>query len=138
MLDRTSNLEGGRGYLNVDVKKPRPNEGSVQRGKPMKLHDILSSDLPEIDESIKECINDGQWLLFKSQTIACPGGSNRFYLKVGQSVYALSELGGVIQEIEKPNTNFSIDELFYFSDLPKPRSLSNAPFLQAPIMAQRN
>lgn len=101
----------------------------------MILHNILSSDLPEIDESIKECINDGQWLLFKSQTIVHPDARNSFYLKVGGSVYALSDRGRIIEEIERPDTNFSIDELFYFSDLPKPRSLSNTPLLHAPIAA---
>lgn len=33
----------------------------------MKLHDILSSELPDIDDSVKECVNLGEWLLFKSE-----------------------------------------------------------------------
>jgi hypothetical protein len=103
----------------------------------MKLNNILSSDLPEIDDSIKECINFGQWLLFKSQTIN-PNANNHLYLKVGQSVYELSDKGKIIQEIENSRTSLRIDELFYFSDLPKPRSLSNTPFLKASIETQRS
>jgi hypothetical protein len=93
----------------------------------MNLKNILSSELPEIDNSIKECVNQGQWLLFKSKTIVSSEAKTSLYLKVGTSVYALSDRGRVIKEVEKPNANFRIDEMFYFSDIPKPQSLSNAP-----------
>jgi len=103
----------------------------------MKLLDILSSDLPEIDESVKECINMGQWLLFRSGTIAGAEGKYHLYLKAGKNFYALSDRGKIMREIEKPRANFGIDELLYFSDLPKPRSLSNSPFIYSSIAARR-
>lgn len=104
----------------------------------MKLNNILSSELPEIDNSIKECVNLGQWLLFKSKTTSQAGAESSFYLKVGQCIYKLSDSGKVVQEIEKPRDNLRIDELFYFSDIPKPRSLSNTPFLNSSISTRIN
>ncbi|AIL60472.1 hypothetical protein [Pseudomonas alkylphenolica] len=92
----------------------------------MRFNNILSADLPEIDETIKECVNGGQWLLFKSDSISRSEVPADFYLKVGQSVYALDGEGHIVGELDRPNDNFRIDELYYFSDLPKPRSISNA------------
>ncbi|WP_434033356.1 hypothetical protein [Cupriavidus sp. a3] len=92
----------------------------------MKLHDILSTDLPDIDDSTKECVNLGQWLLFKSEKRQ-EGARDKvaFYLKAGASVYGLNEKGAVLEELDRKYENLQIDELYYFSDLPKPGSLSN-------------
>lgn len=91
----------------------------------MKSNNILSADLPEIDESVKECVNQGQWLLFKSRTQV--GADAAFFLKAGSAVFGLNARGTVLEQIEKTQDGLEIDELFYFSDLPKPDSLSNAP-----------
>lgn len=93
----------------------------------MKLNNLLSSDLPEIDESIKECINLGQWLLFKSKSKKHT--SAVFYLKAGTSIFEVSKQGKVLKESK--TRNISIDELYYFSDMPRPHSLSNASITQA-------
>ncbi|GAA4791022.1 hypothetical protein [Lysobacter hankyongensis] len=90
----------------------------------MKLKNISSKTLPAIDESIKECVNLGQWLLFKSSSIkekddAC------FYLKVGHNIFGLDKIGNITHEIGGEVDDLSIDELFYFSDIPRPNSLSN-------------
>ncbi|RQU01390.1 MULTISPECIES: hypothetical protein [Burkholderia cepacia complex] len=90
----------------------------------MKFHNIMSADLPEIDESIKECVNQGRWLLFKSEVKS--GTGTAFYLKAGQDVFELGERGEVLREFDKEDEGLDIDELYYFSDLPKPDSLSNA------------
>jgi len=92
----------------------------------MKLHDILSADMPEIDESIKECVNLGQWLLFKSEMKAGARAEAVFYLKAGSNVFELNEQGKILQKLDRAEEGLEIDELFYFSDLPKPYSLSNA------------
>ncbi|WP_168792306.1 hypothetical protein [Paraburkholderia aromaticivorans] len=88
----------------------------------MKLNDILSEQLPEIDESVKECVNLGQWLLFKTD------GHNEvaFYLKTASSIFELSNRGKILQKVDDDEDNLEIDELFYFSDLPRPKSLSNS------------
>jgi hypothetical protein len=91
----------------------------------MRLNDILSADLPEIDESVKECVNKGQWLLFKSEARLRNSPQGAFYLKTGSSVLELNERGRILQEINQED-DLEIDDLFYFSDLPRPTSLSNS------------
>lgn len=87
----------------------------------MKFVSIHSGALPEITESVKECINLGQWLLFKAQK---NDENVFFYLKVGSDIYPLSQLGGFLTSA--PVSNIEIEEVYHFSDLPKPISLSNA------------
>ncbi|WP_175850314.1 hypothetical protein [Burkholderia cepacia] len=91
----------------------------------MKLHDILSARLPEMDDSVKECVNQGQWLLFKTDAPSSDHHEVALYLKTGSGVFELSDSGKVIQEVEGGAGNLEIDELFYFSDVRKPISLSN-------------
>lgn len=90
----------------------------------MKLHDIDSSRLPEIADSVKECVNMGEWLLFKTES---PDGSGEaaFFLKTPKSVFQLSDSGRVLHEVNSGFDKLEIDELFYFSDVSKPVSLSN-------------
>lgn len=90
----------------------------------MKSNNILSSELPEIDDSIKECVNFGQWLLFKSHGIKHEAKDTIFYLKTGSKIFCLSKKGEILETIEK-DLNVQIDELFYFSDIAHPQSLSN-------------
>ena len=92
----------------------------------MKFTNIESSELPDIDSAVKECVNMGQWMLFKSNAKSANTVENVLYLKVGQSVYTLNEKGGVMDEIKNTVDSLQMDEVFYFSDLPKPVSLSNA------------
>jgi hypothetical protein len=92
----------------------------------MRLNNISSHELPEIDNFIKECVNEGQWLLFKSSSIIDACGAAAYYLKAGDHIYALGDNGRVIEELNSHAANFRIDELYYFSDLPRPQSLSNS------------
>lgn len=90
----------------------------------MKQHNIVSSRLPEIADSVKECVNMGEWLLFKSE--AQQGGRQpAFYLKTSSTVFELNDEGKVLHEVEHGADKLEIDELFYFSDIRKPISLSN-------------
>ena len=91
----------------------------------MRLNDILSDELPAIDDSVKECVNLGQWLLFKSDEKANKEDKVAFYLKAGASVFGLNERGEVLREFDRDEENLQVDELYYFSDLPKPHSISN-------------
>lgn len=87
----------------------------------MKFVSIESARLPEITNSIKECINLGQWLLFKADS------SDKevfYYLKTGKGIYALSQNGKILTSTPM-NDDIEINELYYFSDVPKPISLSN-------------
>lgn len=96
----------------------------------MKLNNISSKTLPAIDESIKKCINLGQWLLFKSSSGNDKDNAS-FYLKVGQKIFGLDASGNIIEEIGDDVGDLSVDELFYFSDMPRPNSLSNFTMLYA-------
>ena len=88
----------------------------------MKTYDITSSRLPNISDSVKECVNMGEWLLFRPEN--APGGSDaEFYLKTPKSVFALGSRGEVLCEVN--NYSRGIGEVYYFSDAPKPFSLSN-------------
>lgn len=91
----------------------------------MILNNIPSSELPEIDVSIKECINFGQWLLFKSQALEHQAKDTVFYLKAGTNIFGLDKTGKVLETLKRENLSVQIDELFYFSDVAQPHSLSN-------------
>jgi len=89
----------------------------------MKFTGLQSSALPDTSDMIKECVNLGQWMLFKSHVQAL---ETVFFLKTGDETYGLDERG---QVMTAPVTeHLSIDEVFYFTDLPRPSSLSNAAF----------
>ena len=90
----------------------------------MKLHDILSERLPEIDDSIKECVNLGEWLLFKTET-SNDHPAAAFYLKTDSCIFELDDSGRLLNEITQGAEKLEIDELFYFADIRKPTSLSN-------------
>lgn len=89
----------------------------------MKLHDILSSRLPDIDDSVKECVNMGEWLLFKSEDSTSSAAS--FYLKTDSKIYKLDDRGKLLHQVESSSEKIEIDEIFYFSDIHRPISLSN-------------
>lgn len=92
----------------------------------MKFIDIKSDNLPDINITIKECVNLGQWMLFKPNVRLIECDDVSFYLKVEKSYFCLNKFGKVICQIDNVTTNFVMDEVFYFSDLPKPLSLSNS------------
>ncbi|WP_126623672.1 hypothetical protein [Bordetella hinzii] len=91
----------------------------------MKLVQILSSRLPEIDDAVKECVNQGQWLLFKAPVGEFGACRAAYFLQANSVVFALNELGGVMEQVAEDVQTPQIEELFYFSDLPQPTSLSN-------------
>lgn len=88
----------------------------------MKMSKIESRRMPAIDISVKQCINSGQWLLFKSD-----GGKQRFayFLKTGAAIFGLDETGRIVEQLKATSEGVHIDELLYFSDMPQPLSLSN-------------
>jgi len=91
----------------------------------MKVNNIRSNELPEIDSSIKECVNLGQWLLFRSKAIQPDVKEAAYFLKAGTKIFCLNKNGKILETIEKEKLNMPIDELIYFSDLLQPKSLSN-------------
>lgn len=93
----------------------------------MKFNDILSSDFPEIDESVKQCVNFGQWLLFKSSSIDKKSVHAHLYLKTDEQILELDANGRILRAIPREDVSVHIDEICYFSDIPRPQSLSNAP-----------
>ncbi|MCE1019459.1 hypothetical protein LU640_14025 [Pseudomonas monteilii] len=90
----------------------------------MKLHDILSARLPEIGDSVKECVNLGEWLLFKTEA-SVGRHTAAFYLKTDDCIFELDDSGRLLQEVTEDADKLEIDELFYFADISRPTSLSN-------------
>lgn len=88
----------------------------------MKFTGLQSAALPDTSDSIKECVNLGQWMLFKSDTHqvgVC------FFLKTGKEIFALNERGKILSTTPLQE-RVEMSEIFFFCDLPKPDSLSNA------------
>lgn len=92
----------------------------------MKISHISSAELPQVDTLVKQCVNSGQWLLFKSRGMAQRGFLGTYYLTAGDNIFSLDGQGELRESIAREGTNLSIDELFYFNDIPAPKSLSNA------------
>ncbi|MFG0456727.1 hypothetical protein [Shewanella mangrovisoli] len=86
----------------------------------MKFSNIHSNQLPNIDRHVKECINSGQWFLFKPQN---KNTEASYFLKVGNEVYGLDESGNMLLALQ--SQELTMEELFYFDDVPRPASLSN-------------
>ena len=91
----------------------------------MRLVQILSSKLPEIDAAVKECVNQGQWLLFRAEAAEFGVEDAAYFLQANSVVFALSESGRVMEQVAHGHHVPQIRELLYFSDLPQPTSLSN-------------
>ncbi|HBQ3016798.1 TPA: hypothetical protein L7V48_004224 [Klebsiella quasipneumoniae subsp. quasipneumoniae] len=89
----------------------------------MKFTGLQSSALPDTSDSVKECVNLGQWMLFKSSSSNEVGIC--FFLKTGKEIFALNERGKILASTPI-RANLEMSEIFYFSDFPKPGSLSNA------------
>lgn len=87
----------------------------------MKFNHLSSTELPNIDISIKKCINSGQWFLFKAPS---DSGDAVYMLKVENILYSLDETGSPLDEINIIS-EFVMDEIFYFDDIDSPKSLSN-------------
>ena len=87
----------------------------------MKLNYLHSADLPLIDAYVKECINSGQWFLFRSndEFAIAP-----YFLKADSNIYALDNIGNILTE-SPIRGSIDMDELFYFDDIARPASLSN-------------
>lgn len=90
----------------------------------MKSFRIPSSKLPDIDESIRECINRGKWLLFRSDSVGVSDKSP-YFLKAGSDVFKLDNSGKIIEKMDDQDIHLDLDQVFYFSDIPQPESLSN-------------
>lgn len=93
----------------------------------MKLVHITSDNLPDIDVAVKECVNQGQWLLFKASSQELAQYHAAYFLKADSAVFALTESGSVVEQVAQALQPPNIEELVYFSDLPRPASLSNSP-----------
>lgn len=96
----------------------------------MKFVNIPSSQLPEIDPFVKECINQGQWTLFKAEKGEIDDRMVVFFLKAGKDFFALNNTGKVISVFQTLNHEPEMNEVIHFSDIPKPESLSNIASLR--------
>lgn len=86
----------------------------------MKLSTIYPKDLPALDPAVRECINRGDWLLFRGSE--CPAtATDTLYLKTDETVFALGIDGSLLQSCERQSQDFKVAELVYFSE-PSPSS----------------
>lgn len=88
----------------------------------MELKRIQSTDLPDIDASVKERVNDGRWTLFRTHQDHADR-EVEYYIKGNASLYRLDRSGKVIS-IGEAGDAPRIDEVLHFADLPSPRSVS--------------
>lgn len=86
----------------------------------MEIKKLSATELPKIDLAVKECINLGQWLLFKSAT----RDQENFFLRAGTTLLTLDELGAIIHTADSVQDDVGVDEVFYFDDVVKPQTLS--------------
>ncbi|MEA5105175.1 hypothetical protein [Pantoea sp. S18] len=96
----------------------------------MKFINIPSTDLPEINAFVKECVNKGQWTLFRAEKADSSDCKIEYYLKADKDFFALNENGKVISVFQSVHEGFQMNEVVHFSDVPKPESLSNLASLQ--------
>lgn len=88
----------------------------------MKFIELKSSALPDTPDSVKECVNSGLWILFKSCV-----DEVAFFLQADGDLYTLDGRGQVLPTTPL-NESPRMDEIYYFADLPRPASLSNMQF----------
>lgn len=91
----------------------------------MKFVSIPSSRLPEIDPFVKECVNKGQWTLFRAEKSDFSDSSVAFFIKAGKDFFALNDDGQVVTVFQGIDGGVQMNEVIHFSDIPKPASLSN-------------
>lgn len=90
----------------------------------MKFSNLHSDDLPNIDMSIKRCINSGQWFLFKASENEVDNSDAFYMLKVNNVLYSLDRSGNPLNEMNL-DSELVMNEIFYFDDIDSPTSLSN-------------
>lgn len=76
----------------------------------MKFTGLQSSALPDTSDSVKECVNLGQWMLFKSNTDSM---GVVFFLRAGKEIYTLNETGKVMST-SPVNEPLDMTEIFLF------------------------
>jgi hypothetical protein len=108
----------------LSYSKATKIRSSFNGDETVKSFRIPSSKLPGIDESIRECINRGKWLLFRSDSAGLSDKSP-YFLKAGSELFKLDNSGNIIEKMDDRDMHLDLDEVFYFSDIPQPESLSN-------------
>jgi hypothetical protein len=89
----------------------------------MNIQNILTSEMPELPESVIELINNGVWHLYSKLN---PSNEEVYMLKTDDITYSLDSKGKVLKERSFYVKGVEIDSIIYFSNYPRPRSLSNA------------
>ncbi|MRH02557.1 hypothetical protein GIY21_19850 [Xanthomonas sontii] len=86
---------------------------------------LLKQDqMPNMAASIKERVNFGSWHLFRDKL------KDFFILSADGVLYHLDESGKIVRKIKIEESSGDFD-IYYFSDSPRPESLSNLSFVKA-------
>jgi len=88
----------------------------------MELKRIRSAELPDIDMSVKERVNDGRWTLFRTHQQDADR-EVAYYITGDASLYRLDKSGKVVS-IGAASEAPRIDEIVHFEDVRSPRSIS--------------
>jgi hypothetical protein len=88
----------------------------------MEIKRITSSELPKIDISVRECVNQGRWTLFRTYQES-EDDVIQYYIKGNKSLYKLDNQGHVVS-IGLVKDAPPMDEIIYFSDVASPPCLS--------------
>lgn len=81
----------------------------------MGIKEIQSKLLPKLSKDVKNSINSGSFYLYELP------GEYPYAVIIDQKAYLLDKKGRVAKII--PNENLKTENMVYFSDLPRPKSL---------------
>lgn len=88
----------------------------------MKFTGLMSSELPDTSDAVKQCVNLGQWTLFRASAEIEEAS---YFLNTGDEIYALNKHGRFLQTTPVV-AHITMSEAFYFCDIPQPESLNNS------------
>jgi hypothetical protein len=86
---------------------------------------IKSHNLSRLSREIKEDVNNGKMFLYGIQPDDSLMPKIAYVLYFGNNVYYLSKHGKLINNSYPEDKKWRIDSQIYFSDFPRPVSLSN-------------
>jgi hypothetical protein len=81
----------------------------------MGIKEIQSKLLPKLSKEVKSSINLGSFYLYELT------GDYPYAIVVDQKAYLLDKKGRAVKIV--PNINLPTEDMLYFADLPRPKSL---------------
>lgn len=89
----------------------------------MNTREILSREIPHLNEPIKEMINQGMWFLYEVEKENIP--TAKYILKAGDKMILLDRTGKILSTLNPEADDLDYICVVYFNDLQFPKTLSN-------------